>query len=243
MSIISGENNIKLWNVNNWELILNLKNINNKGILFSGCFLNENNKNYIVSSNLNLKDNLEPIKIFDFNGKKIKEINDSKDRTFFIDSFYDKNLNKNYIITSSENYIKSYDYNNNKIYHKYYENENGIHQVFIIQVNEELIKLIENCKDGNIRIWNFHTGLLVKKIKINKNGLIDACLWNNIFMLVGCDDKSIKLVDLKNGIVINFFTEQNELVVSIKKIHHPQYGECLISQGYDDKIKLWINKN
>ena len=109
MSIICDENNIKLWNVKNWELILNLKNVNNKGTLFSGCFLN---KNYIVSSNLNWDGNLEPIKIFDYNGKKIKEINDSKDITFFIDSFYDKNLNKNYIITSNINYIKSYDYNN-----------------------------------------------------------------------------------------------------------------------------------
>ena len=108
MSIIYEENNIKLWNVNNWELILNLKNINNKGFLFSSCFLNENNKNYIVSSNLNIEDGLEPIKIFDFSGKKRKEIKNSKEATIFIDSFYDKNLNKNYIITSNENYIKSY---------------------------------------------------------------------------------------------------------------------------------------
>ena len=105
-------------------MIKNLKNINNEEFLFSGCFLNENNSNYIVSNNFNLRDNLEPIKIFDFAGKKIKEINDSKDITFFIDSFYDKNLNKNYIITCNKNYIKSYDYINNKIYHKYYENEN-----------------------------------------------------------------------------------------------------------------------
>ena len=242
MSIVFIENNIKLWNVNNWELILNLKNVNKKGILFSGCFLNENNKNYIVSSNLNWNGNCEPIKIFDFNGKKIKEINDSKYKTFYIDSFYDKNLNINFIITSNENYIKSYDYNNNKIYHKYYENENEIHWGFIIQVNEELIKLIENCNDGNIRIWNFHTGLLIKKIQVNKN-LKDACLWNNTYMFVGCEDTSIKLVDLKNGIVIKSFTGHNKDVLTIKKINHPQYGECLISQGYgDDQIKLWINK-
>ena len=194
---------------------------------------------------MNWENNCEPIKIFDFNGKKIKEMYDSKDRTFFIDSFYDKNLNKNYIITSNENYIKSYDYNNNKIYHKYYENENEEPYKFIIQLNEELVKLIENCEDGNIRIWDFHTGLLIKKIQvIFNNRLIDACLWNNTYMFVGCEDKSIKLVDLKNGLFINSFTGHTEDVLTIKKINQPQYGECLISQGYDDdQIKLWINKN
>ena len=239
MSIICDENNIKLWNVKNWELILNLKNVNNKGTLFSGCFLN---KNYIVSSNLNWDDNLEPIKIFNFNGKHIKEINDSKDITFFIDSFYDKNLNKNYIITSNINYIKSYDYNNNKVYHKYYDNKNGIHWGFILQEKEELIKLIENCKDGNIRIWNFHNGLLMKKIKVN-NILKDACLWNNTYLFVGCGDNTIKLIDLKNGVFIKSFTGHNQDVLSIKKINHPQFGECLISQGYDEQIQLWINKS
>ena len=34
----------------------------------------------------------ESIKVFDFNGKKIKEMNDSKDNTVFIDSYYDNKI-------------------------------------------------------------------------------------------------------------------------------------------------------
>ena len=242
MSIISDENNIKLWNINNWELILNLKKINNLGYLFSGCFLYDNNENYIVSSNLQWNGNPELIKIFDFNGEKIKEINDSNDTTLVIDSYYDKNLNKNYIITSNENYIKSYDYNNNELYHKYYDNENGTHNSFLIKSNEEIIKLLENGNDGYLRIWNFHKGVLIKKIKIISKPLIDACLWNNSYIFVGCKDNSIKLVDIKNDILVKSFSGHNQTVLTIRKVKHPEYGECLISQGYkDDQIKLWIN--
>ena len=89
----------------------------------------------------------------------------------------------------------------------------------------------------------FHTGLLIKKIKVNEN-LKDAFLWNNVYLFVGCENKSIQLVDLKNSVLIKSFTGHNEDVLTIKKINHPQYGDCLISQGFMyDQIKLWINKN
>ena len=30
-------------------------------------------------------------------------------------------------------------------------------------------------------------------------------------------------------------------VLTIKKIKHPKYGDCILSQGYnEDQIKLWI---
>ena len=34
----------------------------------------------------------------------------------------------------------------------------------------------------------------------------------------------------------------NDKVLTVKKIIHPQYGECMLSQGnYDDKIILWTS--
>ena len=51
LSISAYENNIKLWNINNFECLLNLQNINKGGCLYSACFLNDNNQNYIITSN------------------------------------------------------------------------------------------------------------------------------------------------------------------------------------------------
>ena len=96
------------------------------GYLYSACFINYNNNNYIIVSNTNYCFP-EPIKVYDFKGNKIKEINDSCDDTFYIDNFYDKKTSKNYIITGNEGFIKSYDYNENKLFYKYSDNDNYCH--------------------------------------------------------------------------------------------------------------------
>ena len=244
MSISKQDNNIRVWDIKKWECVLNITEVNKEGYLLSSCFLSENNQIYIITSNSNYEDDSEPIKIFDFNGNEIKEIKNSCEETYFIDTYYDNILSKNYIITGNKNYVKSYDFINNEIYHKYYDNDNGGHGSLIINSNEEIIKLIDSCDDGNIRIWNFHSGLLLNKIEVTKKCLYSLCLWNNNYLFVGCSDKSIKLIELNNNIIIKSLIGHNEVVLTIKKINHPQYGESLISQGAgDDQIKLWIFKN
>ena len=245
LSLSSNDNNLKIWNANKWELILDIKKVYEKGFLYSACFINENEKNYIATCNAVKTGESDKIKIFDFDGNKIKEINKSNKNTLFIDSYFDDILRKNYIITGNINYVKSYDFNKNQLYHKYYEkNNNKCHGSIIIKSNEEIIKLIESCSDGYIRIWNFHFALLINKIKIGDKLLYGICLWNNNYLFVGAEDKTIKLIDLNNGIVINSLVEHKNSVLTIKKLIHPQYGEWLISQGLkEDKINIWCNKN
>ena len=107
-------------------------------------------------------------------------------------------------------------------------------------IKEEIIKLIDSSEDGNIRIWNFYSGILLQKIKVSDNELYEICLWNKEYLFVGCDDKSIKLLNLKKGIIINELKGHNNEVISIEKINHPKYGQCLISQGFnEDSIIIW----
>ena len=233
---------IKVWNIiiNNFELLLNIKNIYIHRDLESACILNNNNQNYIITCNYN---NQESIKLFDCKGNKINEINDSNDNSYYIDNYYERNLSKNYIITGNNGYVKSYDYNENKIYHKYYEinNNNRGHMSLIINKNKEIIELIESSCEGNIRIWNFHSGLLLKKIYVSEEPLREICIWNSEYLFVGCDDKTIKLIELNNGKIIKELKGHMDKVLSIKTIIHPKYGKCLISSSADDddKIKLW----
>ena len=111
MSLSKKDNNIKLWNANTWENICNITNINQNDFLYSACFLKDKNNNYIITSNgcnrqqyMNFH-NFEPMKIYSFSGEKIKEIPNSDDCTFFVDTYYDKKLSKNFIITGNYNYI------------------------------------------------------------------------------------------------------------------------------------------
>ena len=62
----------------NWECILNLENIYDNGYIYSACFLNDNetNNSYILTSNCKTYGDSDPIKVYDFNGHKVKEIRD-----------------------------------------------------------------------------------------------------------------------------------------------------------------------
>ena len=246
ISISAYDNNIKLWNIHNdnFECLININNINENGFLYSACILNENNNNYIMTSNLAYYGNCDNIKVFDFNGNKIKEINNSNEMTYFIDILYDNKLKKNYILTGNKGFIKSYDYNKNDIYKIFSEFDNKGHFNIISYESCDIIKIIESSCDGNIRIWNFHSGELLNKIKVGNNNLREISIWDNEYIFVGCDDKTIKLIEIKNGKNIKELKAHNNEVICIKIITHPHYGKCLISQGANsDNIKLWVYKD
>lgn len=233
--------NIKLWNINTFYCLFDLEYINANSYVTSACFLNENNQNYVLTCNFNSNnEKCDLIKVFDFKGNKIKEIKDSNENAHIIINFYDNKTKINYIITGNDSYAKSYNYNKNKKYHIYKTKSTNdeIHSIKI-NSNEEIIKLLASCGDGFIRVWNFHSGGLLNKINC-KDYLNCICLWNDEYVFVGCDNKLIKLVNLKNGEVIFDIISHNNYILDIKIINHPKYGYCLISQGYnDDQIKLW----
>ena len=243
MSISGSDNNIKILNCNRWEEILNLTKVNDIGFLYSACFLKDNNNLYIVTSNRNKSGDNESIKLFDMKGKKINEIKNSNESTLLIDTYYDNIISKTYIITGNIGYVKSYNYDKNKIYHIYNDNEcppNYGHFGFTINNFKGSIQLIDSCFDGSLRIWNFHSGLFLKKIKVSDKGLRSICLWNENYLFVGCDDNSFKLVEIKNGLVINSIKGHNNQVITIKKIIQYKNGDFLLTLNKDkSKLKLW----
>jgi hypothetical protein len=244
ISISKNDNNIKLWCIINLKLLANITKVNQDGFLYSACFLRDKNQNYIITSNWSFS-NPETIKVFDLNGKKVKEINSSNDKTFYVDNFYDKKLGKNFIITSSNCYIKSYDFSKNKIYQKY--NDKGSeffgHTSLVIYHDEKLTKLIESSSDGFLRIWNFDTGKLLNRINMNQK-IYGVCLWNNNYLFLGCENHAMELIDINKGKSVKkiLTSVKAKGEKTIKKVIHPIFGECLISQSQNEQINFWIDK-
>ena len=184
-----------------------------------------------------------PIKIYDLEGNIIKKLDNYRINTYFIDIYYDNKNSKIFILTCNDNSVQAFDYEQNSIY-KIYKEEDDIfgsnHNCLIINDKEELI---ESSVDGIIRIWNFHSAILLNKIIMNQNWRTDGfCLWNNSYIFVSCD-KIIKIIELKSGKTVEELKNHNKYISYIKIIIHPIYGECLISQGMDaDGIKLWVFK-
>lgn len=71
------------------------------------------------------------------------------------------------------------------------------------------------------------------------------CLWTEDYLFVGCKDENIKLIDLKEGILLKdrHLVGHDSSVLTLKIIKHPVLGECLISLGiYEKEIRLWKNR-
>ena len=180
----------------------------------------------------------ESIKVLDFNKEEIKEIKGSNKNAFFIDTYYDINLSKIYIITGNLGCVMSYDYYNNTVYHKYLDDNNQYHNSVLINSNDDIIKLIDSCVDGIVRIWSFHSGLLLNKIKISNDLIKGICMWNS-FLFIACK-QIITIINLEQENIVDKIKAHKKLVLTLKIINHPSNGICLISQGEeDDQIKIW----
>ena len=192
----------------------------------------------IISSNCNFNGDSEPIKIFDFKGRKVGNIINSNEETFFIDSYNDNKNCRILILAGNKGHIKSYDFKTKNIITKFHDSSSTISPHNYIIVNDN--QLIESSYDGIIGIWNFYSGVLLKIINLFENYLKTICLLSKDYIIAGGGlDYSIRIIDLKNGLEIKRLIENNNFVINLRIINHQKYGKCLLSQGYlDDQIKM-----
>ena len=94
--------------------------------------------------------------------------------------------------------------------------------------------------DGCIRIWNFHHGNLLCKINTNMK-VCSLCLWNYKYLISGSLDGKILIIDLLNQIIIKTIDGHKNWINCIRKFKNNNYGEFLITQGFDDQIQIWTN--
>ena len=249
LQVISGEpncaiiNDIFIWNFNNLDCILYLEKVYENGLINSSSILNENNHFYLITSNGQGKKFSFPLKVYDLNGNKIKEIINIKKNIFQMNIYYDKNLQKNFIIIIDWN-LSSYDYTNKKLYKKY-QYKKDIYKGHIygntVIINEEKkpVKIVICDYKGFINIFNFHTGDLLFEIR---TGYYAFCVWNDNYILVGETYDRFSVINISSPKDKKFFTEHKGMVGKIMKLVYPEYGECLITID-DYKIKLWTIKN
>ena len=247
MSISEEDNNLKIWNYSNFKCLCNIVKIMSGGDVLSACFLNYKNNILFIVDNfyVTYASIPEPIKVYNWEGSLIKEIEDSNSDTYFIDTYYDSKKSKYFIITTNPGYIKSYDYEENKTYYNYSDNDIWGHRSAVICETYKSVKIIESSDNGNIRVWNFHSGKLIKKIKVSNKPLYSICLWSNEDIFVSCEDKTIRLINLITGKkkIIICDKNINNIIMTLKKYYIPIYGECLISQGKEnEQIKIFNNR-
>ena len=236
--------NIKLWNINNFECLHNIK-------ISEDLFVQEkynrriqtlffiNNKNHIYINIAFAHYNL-PMHVYDLDGNEIKKIKINLKQINHMESFSDKN--KSYFFACGYNFVKSFDFEKKEVY-KMYASSNDKNDYTHAVINDyDIIKKLIGCNmNGNIKIWNFHSGQLLNEIKAINNSILSICLWNNDYLFAACENNPFVLIDLKNKKISGKFGEKEDSVMAIKKGINDKCGKCLITQHIKSgKIKLWL---
>lgn len=246
---------IKIWNIN-LECLTDIKKKNND--IYKIChisYIHNNNYIHIIESSDEV-----PILVYNLDGIKIKKIKNNE-KIYTLKTFYDDKSSKSYIIVNNVSYLKSYDYDNDKEYTYYFHDTyNEVFQILINNKNDQtqLIGLGRNYPF--IIIWNFHNGQKLYDIYLKGNvfSVLDTMnisysfLWDEQYLCFGiCNDigkghpgvYTLKLLDLKTLRVCgNLINLKNKRFSLIKKIEHPIYGECLITEIFFNEIGLWKKK-
>ena len=246
-------NDIYVFDFKNWQKITQINEVNKAGALYSSCFYEFNNIIYILTTNICWYGEHGNIKVFDLQGNKIKEIPDKKERTIYIDTYYDSKFDINFIVTCNESgSIIFYDFQNCSIFKKYDENDSEYQYLindFVVDERESIKKLIGSCCKAHIKIWDFYKGDLIKRIMFKYdeiNTLCGLCLFNNNYLLVGTienighNNASIILVDLKKEKIIKKLKGHTSKVKFIKFID-TKNGKILVSGGLQSCIIFWKN--
>lgn len=238
LSLSSRIHFIKVWDFQNWNCISKIT-VFKKPYLQSACFITDNldNNVYIIASNTATNEN---ILVYDFEGNIIKEIEESNDKSYIVDTYEDNN--KQYIIVGNNKNIKSFDYEKRILYHTYTDtNLNYEHLGFKIIYNQNILKLMA-AGNKYFKIWDFHTGNLIANLKFRAD-VYSLCLFNDNFAFIGCDENIIRLVDIQNVKVIKEIVGPTDRICNMKMIVHPLYGECMITQGWKyGGINFWVSK-
>ena len=243
LSASNEDNNVKIWDIQTWNCICIINKPYSRGLMFSVCFFFDEflNAKYICTSS-----NKEGIKLYDMKGFFIKEINKSNNEIYSINIYYDEKRFKYFLISCNKRNVKSFRMDSFTLYKNYSDNSSICEHVSsCIFLDKGITKMIESEFSGFIRIWNFHSGEMIKKISIEKGEpLVGICLWDSKYLFVGSVNNDMKLVDLNNGKVVKEYNNRhNNEVCCIKKFSHPKFGECLLSQGLaNDQIKLWVSE-
>ena len=215
--------NIKVWKFGKWNETI----ANSTTNYCCSCYCVKNDKN---SKNLFT---------FDSNNfcKWLKENDFSS--FFYVDSYYD-NENNIYLIGAGKNCIKSINNKSKKLYKTYYdiilENEKDNYYTSIEVYEKEKSTFLSGLmfKSKYIRIWNFHKGEIVYKIKI-ESPITSFCLWNNNYLFAGCEDKTIKIYSIEEGEKKDELQGYSSCIMGLKKL---KIGEqnMLFSQEKNGKI-------
>jgi len=193
---------------------------------------------YILSSVPN-----EQIKVFSITGELIRSIGNKTDYTYYINLHFDMDLNEYFIINANSADVKIISFKEGNTVKCFKDTVNAWHMsAFIKEINKKIL-LFESDGNGYLRIWDYDTVTLYKKIHAPGCNLRGILLWNDKFLIAASSDKCFKIFNIEEEKVISSSSLHSNVLCTVQKIIHPIYGESLLTSSIDGLLKLSYCEN
>ena len=235
-----------IWDITNQYSIKHKINTKYGNDIYS-CLLvfpHNSSDDFIITSTFNKSKNYEnsSSKLYSLNkGSFIKYINNTNNiHIFYLLSWYNRIINKYYIIQFSFNKIVINSLLEDELYAELSNEPESDHFSGFIYNKDNKDYLFSSSSNGYINMWDLYNKQIFQAFNMKECKLAHIIQWNEKYIIVADhDNKEIKILDINNcsGFLIN--TDHKEGLKCIKKINHPIYGESLLSSAKDKMIKLW----
>ena len=235
-----------IWDITNQYSIKHKINTKYGNDIYS-CLLvfpHNSSDDFIITSTFNKSKNYEnsSSKLYSLNkGSFIKYINNTNNiHIFYLLSWYNRIINKYYIIQFSFNKIVINSLLEDELYAELSNEPESDHFSGFIYNKDNKDYLFSSSSNGYINMWDLYNKQIFQAFNMKECKLAHIIQWNEKYIIVADhDNKEIKILDINNcsGFLIN--TVHKEGLKCIKKINHPIYGESLLSSAKDKMIKLW----
>jgi hypothetical protein len=251
--LISADDNhiVIVWDIiNNYEM-RQIIDTNYEDDIYSVLIFFDDNKNtktqkYIITSTYSSSNDIQnsATKIYSLdNGEFINYINESNyDNIYYLLLWHNKKNNNNYLIQFSYKkiLINNLDIKNNELYAKLSQEPENEHYSGFLYSKEDVEYLCTSCYNGFIHIWDLYNKKNISIID-TKTILCHIIQWNEKYAIAASyENKSFIIIDLEEKKIYNDINVEHTLEVKcVKKMIHPDFGECLLTAGRDNIIKLW----
>ena len=239
---------VNVWDLtNNYNLLFSLNvDYSENSIIFSCVlFFSENKGNFlIVSSNENSHKDFT--KIYDFENHQLIA---NLEATNFAEIYYLllwNNGEKDYLIGTSIGRVLIHNLETKELFHILNSPKISVQNSACLIKSSQTNKidlLSVSTVSGNIDFWDLNTFKIKFSIKYNKSYFYHLINWNNRYLIVAEKFNSlILIIDIVIRKIITSIKDNNDqFVVSLKKINHPLYGHSLLSSDLNNTITLWTN--